>query len=139
MHHNAIKMHQTNSKEILEGNLKSIMRLVLALAAHYKPTNVQPYSAVIGRNNQTYSPSSNNQKNMAQTGNSNKRSYSTNHINSQPMSQPQTNNNNNNNYVNNTYVVDSLKNQTAQTNFNQRPVLNSSKKFFINFLYLITF
>jgi hypothetical protein len=123
MHQNAIKMHQTNSKEILDGNLKSIMRLVLALAAHYKPTNVQPYSAVIGRNNQTYSPSSSssNQNNMAQTVN-NKRSYSTNHINSQPSTQT----NKNNNYANNTYVIDSLKSQIQQANFNQRPVLNSS-------------
>jgi hypothetical protein len=126
MHQNAIKMHQTNSKEIQEGNLKSIMRLVLALAAHYKPTNVQPYSAVIGRNNQTYSPASslNNQKNLASTANnSNKRSYSTNYINSQPSCHTQTNSNN---YVNNTYVVDSLKNQIQQNNFNQKPVLNSS-------------
>lgn len=34
-------------KEILDGNLKSIMRLVLALAAHFKPSNVQPYSAAM--------------------------------------------------------------------------------------------
>ena len=28
-------------KEILDGNLKPIMRLILALAAHFKPSNLQ--------------------------------------------------------------------------------------------------
>jgi hypothetical protein len=46
MHSNAIKMHQTTAREIVDGNLKSIMRLVLALAAHFKPSNVQPYKVV---------------------------------------------------------------------------------------------
>ncbi|XP_066100662.1 dixin isoform X2 [Saccopteryx bilineata] len=32
-----IRMHQTSAKDIVEGNLKSVMRLVLALAAHFKP------------------------------------------------------------------------------------------------------
>nr|XP_033773246.1 dixin isoform X3 [Geotrypetes seraphini] len=32
-----IRMHQTYAKDIVEGNLKSIMRLILALAAHFKP------------------------------------------------------------------------------------------------------
>ncbi|XP_051494451.1 dixin isoform X2 [Apus apus] len=32
-----IRMHQTSAKEIVDGNLKSIMRLILALAAHFKP------------------------------------------------------------------------------------------------------
>ncbi|PNJ76027.1 DIXDC1 isoform 8 [Pongo abelii] len=32
-----IRMHQTSAKDIVDGNLKSIMRLVLALAAHFKP------------------------------------------------------------------------------------------------------
>ncbi|XP_075402707.1 dixin isoform X3 [Tenrec ecaudatus] len=32
-----IRMHQTSAKDIVEGNLKAIMRLVLALAAHFKP------------------------------------------------------------------------------------------------------
>ena len=36
-----IKMHQITSKEILEGNLKAVMRLILALAAHYKPQSVR--------------------------------------------------------------------------------------------------
>ena len=29
------------SRELLEGNLKSVMRLILALAAHYKPQSVK--------------------------------------------------------------------------------------------------
>ncbi|XP_029428250.1 dixin isoform X2 [Rhinatrema bivittatum] len=34
-----IRMHQTSAKDIVEGNLKSIMRLILALAAHFKPSS----------------------------------------------------------------------------------------------------
>ncbi|XP_065056021.1 dixin-like isoform X1 [Rhopilema esculentum] len=37
-----IKMHQINSKEIIEGNKRAIMRLILALAAHFKPGSVRP-------------------------------------------------------------------------------------------------
>ncbi|XP_064424788.1 dixin isoform X1 [Latimeria chalumnae] len=33
-----IRMHQTFAKDIVEGNLKSVMRLILALAAHFKPS-----------------------------------------------------------------------------------------------------
>ncbi|XP_064650993.1 dixin-like isoform X2 [Lineus longissimus] len=36
-----IRMHQTNPRDIVEGNLKSIMRLILALAVHYKPNSVK--------------------------------------------------------------------------------------------------
>ena len=36
-----IRMHQITAKEILEGNLKAVMRLILALAAHYKPQSVR--------------------------------------------------------------------------------------------------
>ena len=36
-----IRMHHITSKEILEGNLKAVMRLILALAAHYKPQSVR--------------------------------------------------------------------------------------------------
>ncbi|XP_071582915.1 dixin isoform X6 [Heliangelus exortis] len=32
-----IRMHQASAKDIVDGNLKSIMRLILALAAHFKP------------------------------------------------------------------------------------------------------
>ncbi|XP_069081089.1 dixin isoform X2 [Pleurodeles waltl] len=32
-----IRMHQTSAKDIVDGNLKSAMRLILALAAHFKP------------------------------------------------------------------------------------------------------
>ncbi|XP_077870136.1 dixin-like [Saccoglossus kowalevskii] len=36
-----IRMHHTAAKDISEGNLKAIMRLILALAAHYKPSSVK--------------------------------------------------------------------------------------------------
>ncbi|XP_023932971.1 dixin-like isoform X2 [Lingula anatina] len=36
-----IRMHHTTAKDIVEGNLKSIMRLILALAAHFKPDSVK--------------------------------------------------------------------------------------------------
>ncbi|XP_022323380.2 dixin-like isoform X3 [Crassostrea virginica] len=38
---NRIRMHHTNAKDIVEGKLKSIMRLILALAAHFKPQCVK--------------------------------------------------------------------------------------------------
>ncbi|XP_077313042.1 dixin isoform X5 [Lithobates pipiens] len=34
-----IRMHQTTSKDIVDGNLKSIMRIILTLAAHFKPVS----------------------------------------------------------------------------------------------------
>lgn len=96
-------MHQTTAKEILEGNLKSIMRLILALAAHFKPTNVQPYSAFMSKLNQNPSSqttSSTNLNTMANKHMTNKRSQSTNNVNS----------------MNNTYVVN-----------NQQSVCSASK------------
>ncbi|XP_067945316.1 dixin-like [Watersipora subatra] len=39
-----IKMHQIRSTDIVEGNMKSIMRLILALAAHFKPSSVKQSS-----------------------------------------------------------------------------------------------
>lgn len=36
-----IKMHHTAAKDIVDGNMKSIMRLILALAAHFKPNSVR--------------------------------------------------------------------------------------------------
>ncbi|KAK4294508.1 hypothetical protein Pmani_032870 [Petrolisthes manimaculis] len=36
-----IRMTHITSKEVTEGNLKSIMRVILALAAHYKPQSVK--------------------------------------------------------------------------------------------------
>ncbi|XP_038065388.1 dixin-like isoform X2 [Patiria miniata] len=36
-----IRMHHTSAKDIVDGNLKAIMRLILALAAHYKPSSVK--------------------------------------------------------------------------------------------------
>lgn len=38
---NSVKIARTTSKEILDGNIKSIMRVILALAAHFKPSNLQ--------------------------------------------------------------------------------------------------
>lgn len=38
---NRIRMHHTSARDIVEGNLKSIMRLILALAAHFKPQSVK--------------------------------------------------------------------------------------------------
>lgn len=49
-----IRMHQISSKEILEGNLKAVMRLILALAAHYKPHSVR--SADVDQDNLEKSP-----------------------------------------------------------------------------------
>lgn len=46
-----IRMHQTSAKDIVEGNLKSIMRLVLALAAHFKPGSSRTVSQ--GRDSRT--------------------------------------------------------------------------------------
>ncbi|XP_072342686.1 dixin isoform X7 [Scyliorhinus torazame] len=39
-----IRMHQTSARDIVEGNLKCIMRLILALAAHFKPSGVRSAS-----------------------------------------------------------------------------------------------
>ncbi|XP_076457841.1 dixin-like [Babylonia areolata] len=39
IHH--IKMHRIRAADIVEGNLKAVMRLILALAAHYKPMSVR--------------------------------------------------------------------------------------------------
>ncbi|KAL3885751.1 hypothetical protein ACJMK2_025793 [Sinanodonta woodiana] len=36
-----IRMHHINAKDIVDGNLKSTMRLLLALAAHFKPKSVK--------------------------------------------------------------------------------------------------
>ncbi|XP_077985605.1 dixin-like isoform X2 [Glandiceps talaboti] len=36
-----IRMHHTSAKDIVDGNLKAMMRLILALAAHYKPSSVK--------------------------------------------------------------------------------------------------
>lgn len=35
-----IKVHHVTDKDIIEGNIKSIMRLILTLAAHFKPSSV---------------------------------------------------------------------------------------------------
>jgi hypothetical protein len=87
MHTNSIRMHQTTSREIIAGDLKSIMRLVLALAAHFKPTNVQPYakqyqikqtsSSCLTNNNNS---NSNNQTSSISNQMISKRSNSTNNM-----------------------------------------------------------
>ncbi|KAK3107000.1 hypothetical protein FSP39_004689 [Pinctada imbricata] len=38
---NKIRMHHTTARDIVDGKLKSIMRLILALAAHFKPQCVK--------------------------------------------------------------------------------------------------
>ncbi|XP_019643608.1 PREDICTED: dixin-like isoform X2 [Branchiostoma belcheri] len=40
-----IRMHQTSAKDIVEGNLKAVMRLILALAAYFKPSSVKSSSS----------------------------------------------------------------------------------------------
>ncbi|XP_020385974.1 dixin isoform X2 [Rhincodon typus] len=53
-----IRMHQTSARDIVEGNLKCIMRLILALAAHFKPSGVRSasqWSAVPMKNKSTNS------------------------------------------------------------------------------------
>ncbi|TRY87400.1 hypothetical protein DNTS_013886, partial [Danionella cerebrum] len=43
-----IRMPQTSARDIVEGNLKSAMRLILALAAHFKPSASANYRAGAG-------------------------------------------------------------------------------------------
>ncbi|BFZ25452.1 hypothetical protein BsWGS_28495 [Bradybaena similaris] len=47
-----VKMHHITTRDIVDGNLKAIMRLILALAAHYKPNSVR-HSAQSSRQNIT--------------------------------------------------------------------------------------
>ena len=54
-----IRMHAITSREVLEGNLKSVMRLILALAAHYKPQSVRHHeNNTMSTTNNTNVPSS---------------------------------------------------------------------------------
>ena len=48
-------------RELLEGNLKSVMRLILALAAHYKPQSVKHHDTSMDSN------SNSNQDNIHKT------------------------------------------------------------------------
>ncbi|RMZ98956.1 dixin isoform X4 [Brachionus plicatilis] len=110
MQQNSVKMHQTSAKEILDGNLKSIMRLVLALAAHFKPTNVQPYSAFMSKLNQNPSSQTSSSTNLNTLSNkqmTNKRSQSTNNVNS----------------MNNTYVVNNQQSASSAS----KPTLNQTR------------
>lgn len=60
-----IRMTHITNKEIMEGNLKSIMRVILALAAHYKPQSVQEGSAAANsqESTRTVTRSENNSNN----------------------------------------------------------------------------
>lgn len=51
-------MHHITSKEILEGNLKAVMRLILALAAHYKPQSVRHHDVSFDNQEKTQSEKS---------------------------------------------------------------------------------
>ncbi|XP_021372022.1 dixin-like isoform X2 [Mizuhopecten yessoensis] len=46
---NRIRMHHASAKDIVEGNLKATMRLILALAAHFKPHSVKHSSQHLNR------------------------------------------------------------------------------------------
>ncbi|XP_071806198.1 dixin-like isoform X3 [Asterias amurensis] len=48
-----IRMHHTSAKDIVDGNLKAIMRLILALAAHYKPSSVKQTPQATSASNPT--------------------------------------------------------------------------------------
>ena len=69
-------MHAITSREVLEGNLKSVMRLILALAAHYKPqsvrhhenSNIAPSTTAATNNNTNLTPSSTNTTAHNQSG-----------------------------------------------------------------------
>ncbi|KAM9299251.1 dixin isoform 2-T2 [Gastrophryne carolinensis] len=54
-----IRMHQTSAKDIVDGNLKSIMRIILTLAAHFKPVSGRSMSnnamGVSGKNQAVFS------------------------------------------------------------------------------------
>ena len=121
MQQSSIKMHQTTAKELLEGNLKSIMRLVLALAAHFKPTNVQPYSALAAKQQSaqkipltTSSSLSNANLNQNYNININKRSNSTNNVHTGlTKNQPNTDGSSN---QNGTYVVSNGASQEKNRN-----------------------
>ena len=71
-----IRMHAITSREVLEGNLKSVMRLILALAAHYKPqsvrhhenSNIAPSTTAATNNNTNSTPSSTNATAYNQSG-----------------------------------------------------------------------
>ncbi|XP_005058861.1 PREDICTED: dixin isoform X2 [Ficedula albicollis] len=53
-----IRMHQTSAKDIVDGNLKSTMRLILALAAHFKPGSGRAGTAGPGGRGRAVGPGS---------------------------------------------------------------------------------
>ncbi|KAM3922666.1 dixin isoform 4-T4 [Leptodactylus fuscus] len=61
-----IRMHQTSAKDIVEGNLKSIMRLILTLAAHFKPVSGRSVNhGALGVSGKNQSASANHRPNSA--------------------------------------------------------------------------
>ncbi|XP_055036560.2 dixin-A isoform X2 [Misgurnus anguillicaudatus] len=54
-----IRMPQTSARDIVEGNLKSAMRLILALAAHFKPSSSANHRAMGGLSRSSTSSSAN--------------------------------------------------------------------------------
>ncbi|XP_053307673.1 dixin isoform X2 [Spea bombifrons] len=58
-----IRMHQTSAKDIVDGNLKSIMRLILTLAAHFKPVSGRSTNqSIVGAAGKYHSASSTNHR-----------------------------------------------------------------------------
>ena len=67
-----IRMVHITSKDVLEGNLKSIMRIILALAAHYKPQSVRCPShsqQQVNQKNQTVQVGSSPQESVIESSN----------------------------------------------------------------------
>ncbi|XP_062867933.1 dixin-A isoform X2 [Trichomycterus rosablanca] len=66
-----IRMPQTSSRDIVEGNLKSAMRLILALAAHFKPSASANHKAgvSVGRKSAGFSASHRPHSTMAMAQN----------------------------------------------------------------------
>ncbi|XP_036380592.1 dixin-A isoform X2 [Megalops cyprinoides] len=57
-----IRMPQTSARDIMEGNLKSAMRLILALAAHFKPSASAGHRAAAAMGRSQPGPSSTNHR-----------------------------------------------------------------------------
>ncbi|MFT7818581.1 dixin [Arapaima gigas] len=57
-----IRMPQTSARDIVEGNLKSAMRLILALAAHFKPSASASHRAASGAAGRSQPTSSNSHR-----------------------------------------------------------------------------
>ncbi|KAG7266695.1 hypothetical protein CRUP_037262 [Coryphaenoides rupestris] len=55
-----IRMPHISAKDIVDGNLKSLMRIILALAAHFKPSANNRAASGAGRNSSRRAPSNHN-------------------------------------------------------------------------------